>query len=239
MSASHPLPATPRRPGPGVPAPPDPVGTREDGWLGLPDLPGYRAGRVAVKLCRAPHVPEALYLDVLLFDAHGEVEDNQSGLCNALPTQAEDAALAAYVRTLAELLRPAWAEPTGLTSSAHAIAYLREHAPGDEAVRTAASMLDSAWHEATVAHGLAGMLMRWLGPEDALETACAFVGRLARQPGPQDDAPFGVQREHRLHGVLEALLLFAVRAVGKGQARRRLSEFSGAPLLPTAQILLV
>jgi hypothetical protein len=90
-----------------------------------------------------------------------------------------------------------------------------------------------------VAHGLAAMLMRWLGPEDALETACAFVARLAHAPQPHDDMPFGVQREHRLHGVLEALLLFTVRALGKAHARRCLSEFSGTPLLPTAEILLV
>lgn len=235
MSSDPGLPAAPRcSPGMVWPSP-----AREEGWLGLPALPGYRAGRVTVKLCRAPHVADALYLDVLLLDAHGEVADSQSGVCSALPPDAADETLAAYVRVLAEALRPAWTEPTGLTSSAAAIAYLRERPPGTDTLRTAVCMLDSAWHEATLAHGLAGMLMRWLGPEDALETACAFVGRLAHTPAPPQDTPFGVQREHRLHGVLEALLLFVVRALGKAQARRRLSEFSGAPLLPTAEILLV
>ena len=233
---SHPgLPSFPRCP-PGMPSG---AGARDEGWLGLPELPGYRAGRVSVKLCRAPHVAGALYLDVLLLDPHGEVEDSQSGVCSALPPAAGEDALAAYVRVLAEALRPAWAEPTGLSSSAAAIAFLRERPPSAATLRTAVCMLDRAWHEATLAHALADMLMRWLGPEDALETACAFVGRLAHAPTPPQDAPFAVQREHRLHGVLEALLLFVVRALGKGEARRGLSEFSGTPLLPTAQILLV
>lgn len=232
------LPPAPPLPG-GLAQPGRGTAAREDGWLGLPDLPGYRAGRVTVKLCRAPHVAGALYLDVLLLDAHGEVEDSQSGVCSALAPEADEEALAAYVRVLAELLRPAWVEPTGLSASAAAIAFLRERPPGEETLRTAVCMLDRAWHEATVAHGLAGMLMRWLGPEDALETACAFVARLARTPTPQQDAPFAVQREHRLHGVLEALLLFVVRALGKGRARHELAAFTGAPLLPTAQILLV
>ena len=76
----------------------------------------------------------------------------------------------------------------------------------------------------------------WAAVPTAVKEACLL---LSEEYFKLRDAPFGVQQEHRLHGVLEALLLFAVRAVGKGHARRRLSEFSVAPLQPTAQILLV
>jgi len=58
-----------------------------DGWLGTRELPGYRAGNVVAKLADLPQVdPDHLYFDLLLLDAKGQLRDNHSGPCHALPS---------------------------------------------------------------------------------------------------------------------------------------------------------
>lgn len=57
---------------------PDPgAESSRDGWLGTPELPGFRAGQIVVKLADLPGVDaEHLYFDLLLLDADGRIDDS-------------------------------------------------------------------------------------------------------------------------------------------------------------------
>lgn len=198
-----------------------------DGWIGTKELPGYRAGAVVVKLDRLPGVDaDHLYLDVLLLDASGRTQDNHSGPCPALGREPSLDERSAFVRIVAELLRPALDDAPAVATLGQALNFLREQGVAPARLMSAAQLLDAASSETGVARSLRGVLVASLGEEEA---CAALRGALAKLPQPPADRRDGDD--------LCTLVTEWVRSVGKAQARKLLRQATDFALVPDADLL--
>ncbi len=197
-----------------------------DGWIGTKELPGYRAGAVVVKLDRLPGVDaDHLYLDVLLLDSMGRTQDNHSGPCPALGREPSLDERSAFVRVVAELLRPVLDDAPAVAALGQALTFLREQGVAPTRLVSAAQLLDAACSDAGVARSLHHVLIASLGEDEA---CAALRGALAKLPAPParrdaDDLP--------------ALVSDWVRSVGKAQARKLLRQAIDFALVPDAELL--
>lgn len=212
---------------------PDPAAeSSRDGWLGTPDLPGYRAGQIVVKLADLPGVDaEHLYFDLLLLDADGRIEDSHSGPCPALHRRQPAETRARFVRVVAELLRHAADPLRGLAGLGGALTHLREHGVDGGQLAVAAQQLDVACTEGALVASLAHILALSLGEDEAQAALCEVLAGLARGGSRSDQAWPGNDDE------LPLQVACVVRLVGKARARRYLREATDFELLPAAELL--
>lgn len=221
--------------------------SRTDGWLGTRELPGYRAGNVAVKLDDLPGVaPDHFYFDVLLLDAGGRVEDIHSGPCAALTRQCSLDERSRFVRVVAELLRHAPDDARGLAAIGPTLDFIRERGVAIDRLVLAAQLLDAACSESVLVASLNDLLELSLGEPEAQREMCDVVAKLARNPafgslgaaGPPDRAvelDSGVGRINC--SGLAAQVSYVVRTVGKARARRHLREGIPFDMVPTPEML--
>jgi hypothetical protein len=219
-----------------------------DGWLGTPELPGYRAGNVVAKLDNLPEVdPHHLYFDLLLLDAGGHTEDNLSGPCYALARQPSLDERSRFVRVVAELVRHAPGDARGLTGIGQALAFIRERGVEHERLITAAQLLDDVCSERAVTDSLNHVLELSLGVEEARRTMCDVVADLARTSGfgPLDTQESSRQAatpdlESRVSGINESGLAtqvsYVVRIIGKTRARHYLREITYFEMVPKPEM---
>ena len=152
-----------------------------DGWLGTPQFPGYRAGRIVTRLSHlAPVAPGQLYLDVLLLDSAGRTCDAVSGACASLPLATPTEARSRFVCVSAELLRHAGHDEGRFGVIAQAVAQLRELGVERAPLMAAAKLLDMACSEESVIQSLTDMLVLSLGEDEAQHTLAEILERLAR-----------------------------------------------------------
>jgi hypothetical protein len=217
-----------------------------DGWLGSPELPGYRAGNVVARLDDLPRVdPEHLYFDLLLLDAGGQLQDNHSGPCYALTRQQSLDERSRFVRVVAELLRHAPSENRGLAAIGQALRFIRERGVEIDRLVLAAQMLDDACSEGAVVASLVHLLELSLGADEARREMCEVVIELARsRPGlasldPEAARAIDADRDvDQINGDgLAAQVSFVVRSVGKAHARRYLRDVIAFEMVPTPDML--
>lgn len=220
-----------------------------DGWLGLRELPGYRAGRVVVRLEDLPAVdPKHLYFDALLLDPGGRTQDFHAGPCVALGRGQSVDERSRFVRIVAELVRHAPGQDGGLTAIGHALSYVRERGVETERLVTAAQLLDNVSSESAVVASLSDMLELSLGIDEAWREMSGVVSRLAGTPGfgaldaRLADAPpanwGGADPVDWINGGgLTRQLSFIVRTLGKSQARRYLRQVTDFAMVPTPAML--
>jgi hypothetical protein len=232
--------------GPGAPAL-----SPSDGWIGTRELPGYRAGNVIAKLEELPAAGEDhLYFDLLLLDAFGNTEDNQSGRCYAMGPHPSLDERSRFVLVVAELLRHVSHEPHGLSSLGRALLFIREHGVGPGKLSAAAQLVDDACSARTVIASLHHVLRLSLGEEDAHLAMCSVVDKLARTTGfdefelAQDNTLAATRAfQRRVTGINDGGLIhqvaFVVRAVGKGRARRYLRDATDFEMLPSPEMFRV
>lgn len=206
--------------------------TSRDGWLGTPELPGYRAGPVVVKLADLPMVDaEHLYFDLLLLDGEGRIEDSHCGPCPAVNRRQPVDQRSRFVRIVAELLRHAADPGRGLASLGPALNHLREHGIEGAQLTLATQQLDAACSESALAAGLAHMLALTLGEDEARNALREALATL-RRGGSRGDQDWPGDADDLLEQVA-----FVVRLVGKARARRYLREITDFELLPSAELL--
>jgi hypothetical protein len=225
---------TPLRPGP-------------DGWLGTPELPGYRAGNVVARLDDLPRVdPDHFYFDLLLLDSSGHMQDNHSGPCHALTRQRSPDERSRFVRVVAELLRHAGDDPNALAALGLPLTVLREHGVEADRLVLAAQLLDDACGEPAVVASLIQMLELSLGVDEAPRALGEVVSALSRRSGwhgyraPHHPHPAGVSDVDtgRINeGGLPLQVPYIVRTVGKTHARRFLRDVMAFDLLPLPDML--
>lgn len=227
--------------------PPGSTRPSSDGWIGTKELPGYRAGKIVAKLAELPDVGEHhLYFDLLLLDAFGRTEDNHSGLCYGIGSDPSLERRSRFVRLVAELLRHASDEPTGLGPLGRALAYIREHGVDTGKLGAAAQLLDNACTARTVTASLAHVLALSLG-DDARPAMRGIVDKLAIASGfDKNDLSHGsliaasrsFQRRIREinDGGLIQQVAYVVHVVGKGRARRYLREATDFEMVPSADM---
>ena len=201
-----------------------------DGWLGTPELPGYRAFNVVARLHDLPKVdPAHLYVDLLLLDGSGTIQDNHSGPCPALARDRPPEDRARFVRVAAELVRHASVDSAGLATAGPALRFVRERGVETASLVVATQMLDAALSEAAVVQSLVDVLELSLGVEEAERALREIVARLAQLSicGPfiADDA-LG----------LAAQVWFVVRTLGKARARRHLRRAIDFDLVASAEM---
>jgi hypothetical protein len=198
-----------------------------DGWLGTPEFPGYRAGRIVARLSSLPAVaPGQLYLDVLLLDSSGRTCDAVSGACASLSVTAPTEMRSRFVCVIAELLRHAGTEDGRFSAISAAVALLRELGVERAALMSAAKLLDVACGEAALVESLADMLELSLGEDEAPHNVAELLERLVRtrvmsEPLVHDDADS-----------LRDLLLLLVRGLGKHRVRHVLRMGTDFDLVP-------
>jgi hypothetical protein len=215
-----------------------------DGWLGTPELPGYRAGNVVVRLDDLPRVdPDHLYCDLLLLDADGHMQDNRSGPCSALPHERTPDERSRFVRVVAELVRYAADDAQGLAVVQLPLSILRERGVDPAGLILAAQLLDNVCGERVVVASLTQQLELSLGADEAPLVLRDVVGALSTRPGRlarhhwvqaigvDDDA------NHINDGGLDRQVSYIVRAVGKAHARRFLREVMPFDLVPLPEML--
>jgi hypothetical protein len=201
-----------------------------DGWLGTPELPGYRAFNAVARLHDLPKVdPDHLYFDLLLLDENGRIQDNHSGPCPALERGRSVEDRARFVRVAAELVRHASADTVGLAVAGPALRFIRERGVETASVVVATQMLDAAFSEAAVVESLIDVLELSLGAEEAERALRDIVHRLARL---SIHGPFVA---HDALG-LAAQVWFIVRALGKARARRHLRQAIDFDLVASAEM---
>lgn len=216
-----------------VGAPPSVPHGDADGWVGTRELPGYRAGRIVVRLAELPVVDgQHLYFDLLLLDESGRTADSHSGPCPALPRSAPLDRRSAYVRIVAELFRHAPDEALGLAPLGPALALVRQYGIEPPLLAQAAQLLDRACRDEALVLQLVDMLELSVGREEAGEILAAAIGRL--------------QRTALLDGVdpaagdagqgLEAQVGCIVRGLGRARARAFLREVTDFELLPRPEM---
>lgn len=195
-----------------------------DGWIGTPELPGYRAGTVIVRLADLPGVdPAHLYLDVLRLGDDGRTEETHSGPCSGLHRDLPLEARSRFVRVVAELLRHTPDPQRGLAGLGPALTALRENGIEGHQLALAVQQLDAVCTEPALVASLVHVLLLSLGEDDAITSLDALLARLAPQARAGDTLADRV-------GLL-------VRCVGRAQARRRLREATDFDLLPTPELL--
>jgi len=205
-----------------------------DGWVGTRELPGYRAGRIVVRLDHLPQVDaDHLYFDLLLLDPLGRTADNHSGPCHAMPCEPALEERSAFVRVVAELLRHAEDEFKGLTALGHALSYIRQHGVGVGRLMAAAQLLDRACSEASVVASLEHMLRLSVGEHEAREVIAGAVQRTVTDQMPLDYDTQAHLLSHELDVLeLRPLVAYVVRTVGKTRARDYLRAVTDFELLP-------
>lgn len=208
-----------------------------DRWLGSRELPGYRAGRILVRLADLPQVDaDHLYCDLILLDVHGETLDTHSGPCLAMARRHPLRYRARFVRVVAELLRPVVDGVDGLAPLRHALTFLRERGVEFGELAFAARLLDAACSEQVVADSLHHLLALLLGEERARHVVSGVVDGLARESafGPWEDGDSGSRRINK--GGLNAQVSYIVQTVGKLRARSYLHEATDVALVPQAEM---
>jgi hypothetical protein len=224
-----------------------------DGWLGTPELPGYRAGNIVAKLEDLPQVdPEHLYLDLLLLDADGALQDSLSGPCRALPRTRPNDERSRFVRVLAELLRHVPDDARGLSMVGQAVGLLRHGGIGQDRLVLAAQLLDEACHESAVVASVVYMLELSLGTDEAQRVLAEVVADIARHPrrahagralamalcGTDEAARASSDEADRVNAAgLPAQVAFVARSVGKAHVRRRLRDATEFSLVPTPELI--
>ncbi len=223
------------------PAPPHRSAT--DGWLGIRELPGYRAGNIVARLDDLPAAyPEHLYFDLLLLDAGGHTRDYHCGPCYALDRRQSLDERSRFVRVVAELVRHAPSDDVGLTAIGQALTFVRERGVETDRLIIAAQLLDNASSERAVTASLSHMLCLSLGQEEAHVAMCELVVDLARTSGSGAasarasssgfDNYVGSINDSGLAGQVSYL----VRTVGKARARRFLRDAIYFEMVPTAAL---
>jgi len=193
--------------------------TDYDGWVGTKELPGYRAGRIVVRLAHLPGVdPEHLYFDLLLLDGHGRAVDNHSGACPSLGIEPPLDERSRFVRVVAELLRHALDDAPTLAAVGPALTYIRERGVATANLVAAAQLLDSVSTEHGVARSLHDLLALSLGEEEARAVLRDVGHRIASDAAV--DGPLIEQVTH------------VVRQLGKTRARRYLRDATDFALVP-------
>jgi hypothetical protein len=221
--------ATPPSPGP------------HDGALGTPELPGYRLGRVVVRLADLPQVDaQHLYFHLLWMGDDGGVQDDHSGPCEALARDSSIEQRTHFVRVVCELVRHTPSHDRGLAALGQALNFIRRNGIEGQHLMLAAQLLDAATHESAVVASLADLLSQALGTDAALLETQAAMRQLSLRADvaaplhatstASPDAP----ADHEL--ALRSLLTQLVHGVGKARARRCLSEAIDQPLLPQAAL---
>lgn len=205
---------------------PNRAGSSLDGWVGTKELPGYRAGRIVVRLAHLPGVdPEHLYFDLLLLDEGGRAVDNHSGACPSLGIDPPLDERSRFVRVVAELLRHALDDAPTLAAVGPALTYIREQGVATANLVAAAQLLDGVSSEHGVARSLHDLLALSLGEDEARDVLRDVVNRMAGDDAHADDgAPLLDQVVH------------VVRRVGKTRARRLLREATDFALVPHADM---
>lgn len=202
-----------------------------DGWLGTPELPGYRAGNVVARLADLPEVDaEHLYFNLLLLDGHGELQDHHSGPCPSLARGRTVEERSRFVRVVAELLRHAPSEDRGLTALGQALSFIRERGVEADRLLLAAQLLDDVSTEDAVAASLCQLLALSLGEDEAARVLAELIAPLAQRPSAAGLARPDAQD-------LPAQVAYVVRAVGKTRARHYLRQLIDFRLVPTPDIL--
>jgi len=216
-----------------------------DGWLGLREFPGYRAGNVVARLDDLPKVdPEHLYFDLLLLDPGGRAQDFHSGPCPALGRRQSLDERSRFVRLVAELVRHAPSHDVGLAAIGQALTFVRECGIETDRLIIAAQLLDNVSSESAVASGLADMLELSLGVEEARREMGEVVADLARTTGfaaldgvteaslpDANDLPGRIGWINR--GGLSRQLDYIVRTVGKSRVRRYVRKVTDFEMVPT------
>jgi hypothetical protein len=220
-----------------------------DGWLGTPELPGYRAGNVVARLDDLPEVdPDHLYLDLLLLDAAGHTEDNHSGPCYALARQHSLEERSRFVRVVAELVRHAPSDAAGLTAMGRALTFIRESGVEPSRLIAAAQLLDDVCSEHAVIASLNHVLELTMGEDEARRAMCEVVADLARNSGfgeldadsagaPTEAGDFDSRVSDINDSGLATQLSYIVRTVGKTRARRYLRKATDFEMVPQADLL--
>lgn len=213
-----------------------------DGWLGTRELPGYRAGNIVARLGDLPELdPDHLYFDLLLLDAGGRVEDNDSGTCLALARKCSLDERSRFVRVVAELVRHAPGEARGLSAISQALMFIRERGVDADRLIVAAQLLDAACSESAVVASLDHLLGLSLGEEEAPRTMCDVVAELARKSGfaaldadgpPAPAADFDSRVSRINSSGLAVQVSYVVRTVGKTRARHYLRKVTDFELVP-------
>lgn len=202
-----------------------PLEATRDGWIGLKELPGYRAGKVVVKLDNLPGVDaEHLYLDLLLLDASGRTQDNHSGPCLALGRDPSLDDRSRFVRVVAELLRHALDDAPGLSAISQALRYIREQGVATAQLIAATQLLDAACSERALALSLQHLLTWFLGEDEARAVLAGVLHQLGSTAN-------GASLYEQIDCV--------VRTVGKARARRLLREATEFNLVPDADMFLI
>ena len=220
----------------------------EDGWLGTPDLPGYRAGNVVAKLNDLPDVDaQHLYFDLLLLDADGQFRDNHSGPCLALAKSRSIHDRSRFVRVVAELVRHVSMDGRGLAGIGQALTLIRERGIENAGLVLAAQLIDKGCEEDVVVASLTRLLELSMGSDEAPRAMSEVVSHLARESGfgafdadedrevLPEDLESGVGHINRRG--LEAQVSYVVRTVNKTHARHYLRRVTDCDLIPTAALL--
>lgn len=213
-----------------------------DGWLGTPELPGYRAGNVVARLSDLPDVDaDHLYFNLLLLDADGQLQDLHSGPCPTMHRQLAIADRSRYVRVVAELVRHAPSDDRGLSALGPALNFLRERGIQGDRLMLAAQLLDDTSSDAAVVANLVHLLTLSLGADEARREIDAVLdqlpsasssaapraqGRNVAAVGPATDpvppGPAG----------LTVQVTRLVQRLGKAKARRYLRSHIDLALVP-------
>lgn len=235
------LSGVPPAPAAAMPATAPPAPRVTDGWLGTPELPGYRLGQVVVRLADLPQVgPDHLYFHLLWLGEDGSLRDDHSGLCEALPRTSSIEQRSHFVRVVCELVRHAPAHDQGLIAMGQALTHIRRFGVEGDRLMLAAQLLDAAASEAAVVASLADLLTQALGNDAALlETRAVLQQHTLHRPDSgaspaQRTAP--AQDTDRQDDLVQPLTLL-LRRVGKARVRRCLSEATDLSLLPGADLL--
>lgn len=220
----------------------------DDGWLGTPDLPGYRAGNIVAKLDDLPDVDaHHLYFDLLLLDADGQLRDNHSGPCLALARSRSIHDRYRFVRVVAELVRHISMDGRGLAAIGQALTVIRERGIENAGLVLAAQLIDKVCEENVVVASLIHLLELSMGSDQAPRAMSAVVTELARESGfggldddnanapPAEGVDSGVGHINR--SGLEAQVSYVVRTVSKTHARRYLRRVIDRDLIPSAELL--
>jgi hypothetical protein len=216
-----------------------------DGWLGIRELPGYRAGNIVARLDDLPEVdPDHLYFDLLLLDAGGHTQDYHCGPCFALGRQQSLDERSRFVRVVAELVRHAPGDDVGLTAIGQVLTFIRERGVETDRLIMAAQLLDNVCGERAVSASLSYMLELSLGEEEAHLAMCEVVVDLARTSGAAlpgagaaGDQASGSDVDNRVRRInssgLEGQVSYLVRTVGKERARGHLRDVIYFEIVPT------